>query len=507
MRYKTRCLSAALLMAVTGAPMASADPSLMKDVCGLCHTETDNGFSRIEGQRKTPEGWMMSIVRMQQSHGLEISAEDRRKIVQHLADTQGLAPSETAEFRYALEKDPDVVETPDEPLASMCARCHTEARAGLQRRTAQEWSVHMDFHVGNYPTIEYQALGRDREWFKIAKEEIAPLLAETYPLETEAWSAWQAADKKPVVGDWVVMTDLPRAGEAYGRLSVSGDASPYHVSGEMMTADGKTLPVSGTMNLYTGFEWRATLDIGGESYRQVLALSEDGNTLEGRQFLRALDSLGGRLVGVRADQDDAILGTVPSAVPAGSASVQVVGAGLDDLNAGSGTVEGNAFGASLAMTTEGNGMVTFTAGSAEGAVAHYVSVDSLMVEPAFTIARVGGDSDHGPAVVPAHFNAIGMWNGPDGLPGTDDDIRVGRVEAEWSVTNKDEAAAEMRDAHFAGQIDQMGIFTPSPAGPNSERKYSTNNAGLLTVKADALGHSADGSLIVTVQRFIDPPLR
>ena len=507
MRHLTGCLSAAILTAISGAHAARADQQLLLDTCGTCHSQTENGLSRIEGQRKTPEGWMMTIVRMQQSHGLNLSAADRRTIVQFLSDTQGLAPAEAAPFRYALEKVPDAQEAPEEPMASMCARCHTEARVGLQRRTAEEWSIHMDFHVGNYPTIEYQALGRDREWFKIAKEEIAPYLAETYPLETADWTDWQGRDKAPVAGDWIVLTTLPRAGEAYGRLTVSGDASPYEVSGALMTADGTSLPVSGQMNLYTGYEWRATLDIGGETYRQVLAVTEDGTGIEGRQFLRETDSLGGRLTGVRADQAGAILGTVPSAVPAGAATVQVVGSGLDALEASAGTAAGNDYGAALTLETEGNGLVTFKSDGADGQVAHYSSLDSLVVEPAFTIARVGGGSDAGPGAVPAHFRAIGMWNGQDGQAGTEDDIRIGEVDADWSVTNLHEHAAHMEDAKHAGEIDPMGIFTPAVAGPNPDRPFTTNNAGELKVIAEAMGQSAESTLIVTVQRFIDPPIR
>lgn len=508
MRKQTSCLSVAILMAVSGAHAASADQKLMTDKCSACHTTTDNSLSRIEGQRKTPEGWMMTIVRMQNTHKLEISAQDRRAIVQHLSDTQGLAPSETVPFRYALEKDPNAQEASQEPVGSMCARCHTEARVGLQRRTAEEWSIHMDFHVGNYPTIEYQAGGRDREWFRIAKEEITPYLAEIYPLETAAWTDWQAAEKTPVAGDWIVMADMPQAGESYGRLTVSGNASPYRVSGEMVAADGTRLPVSGHMNLYTGYEWRATLDIGGETYRQVLAVSEDGTGLAGRQFLRDTDSLGGALTGVRTDQDGVILGTVPSAVPAGAATVQVVGTGLGALDASSGGLaSANDYGATVALQTDGNGIVTFSTGDTQGSIAHYASVDSIVVEPAFTIARVGGGSEIGPDAVPAHFKAIGMWNGADGEAGTGDDIRIGRISAEWSVTNLHEHAAHMEDAKHAGQIDALGVFTPSVAGPNPERPFTTNNAGELKVVANAMGQSAESTLIVTVQRFIDPPLR
>ncbi|WP_245706308.1 quinohemoprotein amine dehydrogenase subunit alpha [Ruegeria marina] len=487
--------------------MAHADAQLLKKTCGSCHSETDNQLSRISGQRKSPEGWMMTIVRMQHQHGLQVSVEDRRAIVQFLADTQGLAPAEAAPFRYALEKDPNHVETFEEPMASMCARCHTGARVGLQRRTADEWLIHMDFHVGNYPTIEYQALGRDREWYKIAREEIAPYLAAAYPLETSEWDSWQEAEKVPVAGDWIVITELPGVGEAYGRLSVSGDASPYQVAGTLMSADGQGRSVSGTMNLYTGYEWRATLDIDGQDYRQVLAVSEDGTTLAGRQFQRDHDSLGGSLRGVRADQPGVMLGTVPSAVPAGSATVQVVGSGLDGLSASNGSASANTYGAAVALETEGNGFVTLSTDAGEAKVAYYTTIDGIAVDPAFTIARIGGGSEVGPEAVPAHFRAIGLWNGPDGAPGTEDDVRIGRVNAEWTVTNLHEHAAKMEDAGYAGQIDDTGIFTPAVAGPNAERPFSTNNAGELTVVADAMGQSGSATLIVTVQRFIDPPIR
>ena len=507
MRNQASCLSAAILMAVGGGTLAHADQALVADYCGACHTETDSGLSRISEQRKSPEGWLMSIVRMQQQRGLDISAEDRRAIVQYLSDTQGLAPSETEGFRYGPEKDPDFVEAVDEPMGSMCTRCHTEARNALQRRTPEEWSTLIDFHVGNYPTTEYQALGRDREWFRIAKDEIAPLLADRYPLETDAWTEWHAKAKTPVAGDWIVMSDLPEAGEVYGRLNVTGDASPYQVTGTLRGADGTEHAVSGTMNLYTGFEWRATLEIGGQTYRQILAVSEDGTELEGRQFLRATDSLGGRLTGVRADQEGVILGTVPSAVPAGAASVQVVGSGLAALAPSAGTAEANAFGAALTVETEGNGFVTFASGEAEGQIAHFTSLDGIVVEPAFTMARVGGGSEVVPAAVPAHFKAIGLWSGPDGETGTEDDLRIGRIDAEWTVSNLHEHAAKMEDTKYAGSIDAGGIFTPGIAGPNPERPFSTNNAGELTVTANALGKSGDATLIVTVQRFIDPPIR
>jgi hypothetical protein len=55
-----------------------------------------------------------------------------------------------------------------------------------------------------------------------------------------------------------------------------------------------------------------------------------------------------------------------------------------------------------------------------------------------------------------------------------------------------------------------GVFTPGDAGPNPQRKMSTNNAGNLKVIAavDDAGKSltGEGHMIVTVQRWNNPPI-
>ena len=70
----------------------------------------------------------------------------------------------------------------------------------------------------------------------------------------------------------------------------------------------------------------------------------------------------------------------------------------------------------------------------------------------------------------------------------------------------------MKDAAFAGNMDsEMGLFAPASAGPNPLRPYGTNNIGNLSVTATVEdgGRQVDGQghLFVTVQRFVDPPIR
>lgn len=199
-------------------------------------------------------------------HGMDVSAEDQAAPASCLSGARGLAPSQLSGWRHALAKDPDAVEAIEPPLNQMCARCHTGARVMLQRRTAEEWLLHVDFHVGPFLTVEFQTMGRDREWSAIARSEIAPLLAKKPPLDQAVRDAWLAAPQHDPEGRWIVLADMPGHGAIYGALDVAGGASPRAVTGTLTDAAGEALPVS-----------------------------EDGERLEGRQFLRGADSVGGRL--------------------------------------------------------------------------------------------------------------------------------------------------------------------------------------------------------------------
>ncbi len=149
--------------------------------------------------------------------------------------------------------------------------------------------------------------------------------------------------------------------------------------------------------------------------------------------------------------------------------------------------------------------------SSSDAIVVYDKVGSLRVEPENAIARVGGNGGPLPPV-PAQFDAVAYLDGADGVAGTEDDVRIGVVPAAWSVSNANEVAAALEDKKFAGTMDPAsGLFTPAAAGPNPERPFSTNNAGDLTVVARFKDGErvVEGSahLVVTVQRWNDPPIR
>lgn len=513
-------------LAPTGSARAADAQAVLNERCTQCHTkEADGGLSRISYLRKTPEGWFMTIVRMEMIHGLQITGDERRALVKYLADTQGLAPAETQNFRYILERQPNVVEVFDDPqLKEMCARCHSGARVGLERRTPEEWTLLVHFHLGQFPTTEYQALGRDREWFKLALEEVAPKLAAAYPLETAAWRRWQEWDGSDLGGSWRVAGSTPGRGMFFGTMTAdpSGDDT-YAVSLKAKYADGSPVSGDGSATVYTGYEWRASLTVDGVSMRQVFAATPDGLQLSGRMFETDADEIGSRMLAVRDVAGSAVVMAVePGYIRAGSsARLTIIGTGMgSSVSLGEGVtvdrvierradrivVEATA----AADAAVGSRTVIVGGEEAKDLLAVYHSIDAVKVEPAFGIARVGGNG--ATAAVKAAFEAVAYAAGPDGEAGTEDDVRIGVMPAEWLVAPFDEVAATLEDVKYAGAMDAAsGLFTPAEAGLNPERPYSTNNAGNLkvigTVTEGDQTVSGEGQLIVTVQRWNDPPIR
>ncbi|WP_085630819.1 quinohemoprotein amine dehydrogenase subunit alpha [Pseudomonas sp. R16(2017)] len=491
--------------------------TILRETCQGCHTpETGDKLSRISHQRKTPEGWLMSIARMQTMHGLQISDEDRRTLVKYLADTQGLAPSETDGVRYALERRLNTVEQFDEKTAQMCGRCHSGARVALQRRPAQEWERLVNFHLGQWPSLEYQALARDRDWFDIARKEMVPLLAKRYALDNPAWQAWLKTAPKAaaLAGDWSFSGHLPGKGELAGVMSVTADGSDtFKVSVKGQYADGSPFNGDGSAILYSGYEWRGNVTVDGVTLRQVFAAQ--GSAMQGRMFEAEHDERGLDFVAAKQGSQR-LLAVQPGYVKAGGeAEVTLIGSGLNgkpDFGKGVqvlAVLEQDADRIKVKVKAAADalpGLRTVSVGGLKGpSLAVYGTVDSVKVVPAFSVARIGEGGGSTPKVQ-GRFDAEAWGKGADGKP-----YRIGVFPAQWKVEAFDERAKEDEDVKFAGTMQgDAGVFTPGDAGPNPARKMSTNNAGNLKVIAavDDAGKSltGEGHLIVTVQRWNNPPI-
>lgn len=515
------------LLAAAVAPASAATPGaqeILRSKCGACHLENGQ-LQRIGNLRKSPEGWDMTIARMGVWHKVQVSKEERQTLVKHLADTQGLAPEESATYRFLFERRPNAQDVaPDEDLALMCGRCHSYGRVALQRRDTAEWGKLVHTHLGQFPSIEYSAFGRDRNWKELAFSQVVPKLGQLYPRDTAAWKAWQ--QRKPVAptGTWRVAGHRPGWGDYAGTMRVSARGGDhYDVQYELRYAAGNRVSGSGQSIVYTGYEWRGDARLGNQAVRSVFALSKDGRELSGRWFLKNADEVGASFTAVRqeAAARGRVLAVVPALLKAGTETrVTVHGVALGqtiDLGPGVSVLATHRKSAdevelSVRVTADAApGWRGVLAGGKEEAnkLAVYRQIDSLRVEPELAVARLGGGTN---PPLTAQFEAVAYLNGPDGKPGTPDDVRLGAVPATWKVDNFDEKAKANDDVQFAGVMEPHGQFLPAFAGPNPARK-GLNNVGDLAVTATMTGADGDqplaanGRLVVTVQRWNTPPLR
>lgn len=520
-----RALLAGLLLLGAGSTLA-APPTLLLQKCGACHPGTQK-LERISNIRKSPEGWDMTIVRMGVWHRVQVTRAERKALVKYLADTQGLAPEESAPYRALIERQPNLPDVaPSEPLAQMCGRCHSFGRVALQRRDANEWRKLVHTHMGQYPSVEYSALGRDRDWFDLAVGETAAKLGEIYPHSTAAWTRWRRAAHRPPTGEWRVAGHRPGVGDYSGYMRVRALAGDrYAVAYDLSYGDGNRLVGEGESIVYAGYEWRGSALLGNQETRSVFALSPDGRAMAGRWFMRGADEIGARFEAVRMDaaRPGTILAVSPAIVKSGeSTTVRVSGvklatASLERADLGAGVRIERASRVSddealLTVTVADGAAVGWRklgpgpAGS-EARLAVYRQFDSIRVEPEFAIARLGGGAN---APLTAQFEAIAFLAGPDGKPGTEDDVRLGAVNAHWQVDNHDEKAKAANDAAFAGVMESTGRFWPALAGQNPARN-NQSNAGdlsvLATVQDGARTVTGKGRLVVTAQRWNTPPLR
>ena len=495
-----------------GAPQGA---SLIRSYCSGCHHEHGGQFERISSIRKTPEGWVMTLFRMHQVHGLTMDENVRLSIVRYLSDTQGLAPSESAPARFALEQRHNVQDINLGPeIGVVCGRCHSLARAALQRRDEDEWRKLAHTHVGQWPSTEYQQNGRDRHWWDLASTQLPAQLAALYPLSTPAWTEWQQHRAADLAGEWVIVGRVPGGRDFYGvgRIEHSDDGA-YSATYRLRDVDGAELNGESKAIVYTGYEWRGSANVGQRTRREVYAVSDDGNRIAGRWFYTDHPEDGGEWSAVRNGGSPQILAVLPQSVRAGSVSpVTVVGialCGTPALSFGEGVLANNVkrdvnfVRADLSVAADASpGFRTVAAGGAVGRLAVYRQIDEIVVEPGYAVARLGGGLVE---PVSAQFEAVASTRLPDGqlLP-------LGPVRAVWSTKPFNAEAARTEDDKYAGYIDRRGRFLPSAAGPNPQREFSGDNVGNLTVVAEARDGdrmlTGQSHLIVTVQRWISPPI-
>jgi len=536
MRGFSRCaLSAALLVSTLAAqpPQPSPQPKeptekekedldagipitseIVRKSCSGCHKADEKGrLSRISWRRTTPEGWEFTIKRMIDLNGLQIEPSQAREVLRYLADNLGLAPEEAKAAAFEPEKRMIDYHYSDRDVEEVCTKCHGMGRVVSQRRTRGEWELLIAMHRGLYPLSDFQAFrrggppqtepgpdGRPPD-NRHPMEKVIPKLADQLAFRTPEWMAWSANMRAPkLAGRWAFSGYQAGTGPIYGETVIAaGDREGefqtdtrylFARTGDVVRRQGKSL-------VYTGFQWRGrsrTGDQDKDGMREVMLLDRGQHGMTGRWFTGAYDETGIDVTLTRLGSDPLVLGVDHVGLAAGAAhEITIYGANLPASLAPSAIDFGR--GVSVTRVVAATPQVVkvevdvakdapvgprdvLVAGAARpGAAMVYDHIDSIRVKPQAGMARVGG------ANFPKQyqqFEAYAYHNGPDGKPGTKDDLELGPVAASWTIEEYT-ATYDDHDKDFVGAIDANGLFTPNLDGPNPKRITNPSNVGANNV--------------------------
>jgi quinohemoprotein amine dehydrogenase len=508
-----------------GIPVASP---LVISKCGGCHAKDQHGnMLRISWERATPEGWEEAIKRMVRLQGVRLTPDEARSILKYLATYHGLAPEEAKPIMYYAEhRIQDETNIPSDDVRGACANCHPMARPLSWRRSAEDWKLLTNLHIALYPQADeafrlgINAGGFDDERHHrdpgapLPVDEALAFLAKTAPLQTPEWAAWRARMRAPkLAGRWLVTAYMPGHGRFYGEMEVepaSGTDDQFTTRVKMTSIkDGSTISRTGRSLVYAGYAWRgrsqgtppasATPDDLSSEMREVLWVSPDQSTAEGRWFWGQYQEFGFDVKLQRASADPTLLGADRSSLKTGSQAtrVRLIAESLPaqivpaDLDFGSGvTVRRIDSHTPTEIVAEvdvaadampGKRDIAFRRSVLQSAIAVYDRVDYVKVVPESALARLG--SEHHPKGY-QQFEAVAYQRGADGKPHTADDVELGPIDVNWSVEEFYSVYGD-DDKEFVGSLNPTGFFTPASDGPNPQRKFSRNNYGDVWVVATA----------------------
>jgi len=483
--------------------------------CGECHLRDTAGvMQRLSFERKTPEGWEMSVRRMVSLNNVSLDPATARAVVRYLSDHQGLAPAELRPGRFEVERRSiEYRYTADPRTETTCRACHSMGRVITQRRTRGEWELLVATHRSLYPDADFQAFRRGGPAQNDSGPVLQPMdiainhLSRVFPLTTPEWSAWSATMRPPhLEGTWMLSGSEPGRGSFFGHVTITRGTS----DGEFVTqasyryADGgPAVQRTGKSIVYTGYQWRgrSTAPAGTSKdttgLREVMFVEPGWEEMSGRWFTGGYEEIGMDVSLRKLNASTVIAGVSPRALKTGTKGqdVTIFGANLprtlaaNAIDFGPGVsveriVRATADSVTVRVDIDSAASIgkrDLYAGGAplRDAAVVYDKIDHIKVVPNAGLARVGG------AVFPKQlqqFDAIAYYNGPDGKSDTEDDLEIGRVNATWGleeygVTYDDD------DVKFVGAISQTGLFTPNLDGPNPARSSSRNNVGDVWVTA------------------------
>ena len=524
---------ASLLFVIRNAD-AQVTASDLFTKCVGCHAPKDGALDVVTEQRKTPEGWEMTLFRMVRTHGAQLQPDEVRTLVKYLSDRYGLAPAEVEPFRYMLEKRNTKVVQHDVPkfIQASCMQCHSYERTLLQRRTQESWTHVPDMKLALFTNAENvtasSGLLQDF-WYDEVKKKVIPHLAKQLPFTTATWTQWQAKPKADYAGNWkIVGHDAGKGGDYTGQVTLKAlGEDKYEGELTLEFSDGSKISGKTTGMMYTGFQWRGSVQLeGGKVQREIFFATEDGLTLRGRRVLTPVGDLGMDETWYRTGGTVQVLSVIPPTLQAGQKqTVKIFGTNFPPNLTTAALSLGDGVTVSSLNQTSDDTVVAEVVATKEASVGLrqvrlqgateslpfyvYRNIDYIRLSPETAFARPGGDN------VPKYmqqFEAFAYLNGADGEKGTKDDVKLHRVRPQkW---NLEEYIKRLNDddMHFVGAVDENGLFTPAKDGPNQQRHMMDHNVGDVWVEA---WYQADGAkqpmgarayLLVMPEKFSFQPI-
>jgi quinohemoprotein amine dehydrogenase len=470
-------------------------------------------------------------------HGVRLTPEEAKKIVQSLSDTHGLAPEEAKPAFYFVEKRHLDQEKFPEVVREACVACHPYGQPSNWRRSNEEWDLLVKMHIGYFPVVNWNSFVGNRNSggpppppgtdTRTPVEKAIEQLKKDFPLHTKEWADWSASRRQAkLAGRWLLSANQAGQGDFVGEVTVEPGATPSEWNTRTRMTNiktGQTITREGKAIVYTGYSWRGSSKspnaADSKAVREVMMVSRDQNQIEGRWFWGAYDEFGYDIKLTRAEDRPAILSLNRKGLRAGKTAVLKIfgdafpaGLGAGDFDLGSGvTVKRlvSATPATIEIEVEvaekavlGYRDLAIRRTVAPNALAVYDTIDYIKASSDTAIARLGGTT-HPKGF--AQFVANGFHRGLDGKPNTPDDVNLGPVDAEWSLEEYFAIYGD-DDVQFVGTLNKNGFFTPALEGPNPKRKFSRNNYGDVWAVASYKGEDAapqkDGKPLIAKCYFI-----
>ena len=490
-------------------------------------------MTRISYRRATPENWELTIRRMMSLNNVQIAPEVARRVIKSLSDSHGLAPEEARPIMFDAERRLiDFTYSGDKETHELCSRCHSIGRVLSERRTKDEWSGLIAMHRYYYPGIDGAsggfrrggpgspgsqggAVGRgsgdsgagrgrgDAPDTQQPMDKALNHLVGALPLASSEWNSWAAAMRAPrLAGRWALSGYEIGKGPAYGIVTIADrpDApDSFTTDGRITyTRSGQTVTRRSRAIVYTGFQWRGrsadTPDDPG-TWREVAFIERNLQEIKGRWFTGAHDETGIDVTLRRVSNDALVSGTDVSALRAATTAqrVRVYGVNLPDrpapadIDFGQGIKVSRIVGGSPEVLTVevdvaadarmGPRDISFGGSTRPSAFVVYGKMDGIKVIPQAGMARLGG------VTMPARaeqFEARGVSNGPDGKPGTADDLDLGPVDALWSL---EEYTATFKD----DDVKYVGEIAPGRSLHAERRRAQSESSGQPQQRRRRLG--------------------